>query len=171
MPQAIVALASAAEYCSQTSLASVTSASDRLVGYIRVWSLLRSITVNCSSPLEPAGSWNVQNWSKVSCTYLTKRCKLGTWLGFIEIALSKQFLASVRFSRTSKMRPRYKQNKKKKCFPRGSKVLTRTKHRLVIALLGTKFRNNLLAFHKNDCIETYQVLDINNWRSQELVRH
>ena len=51
------------------------------------------------------------------------------------------------------------------------KVLTRTKHRLVIALLGTKFRNNLLAFHKNDCIETYQVLDINNWRSQELVRH
>ena len=116
LPQASVALASAAEYCSQTSLASVTSTSDRLVGYIRLWSLLRSIIVNCSSPLEPAGLRNVQNWSKVSCSYLTKRCKLGTWLGFIETALSKQFLASVRFSRTSKMRPRYNQNKKEKKF-------------------------------------------------------
>ena len=75
------------------------------LGYIRVWSLLRSINLAVSRIFRTASV-------KVSCTYLTKCCKLGTWLGFIETALSKQFLASVRFSRTSKMRPRYKENKK-----------------------------------------------------------
>ena len=80
----------------------------------------------------------------MSCTLLTtKCCMLGIWLGFIETAYSKQFHAFARFSRTSKRRPRYKENKKKKLrekFPKGK----------VKKLFG--FCHNSLALDKSGCI-------------------
>lgn len=52
----------------------------------------------------------------MSCTLLAKCCMLGIWMGFIETALFKTVLciSFARFSRTSKRRPRYKENKKNK---------------------------------------------------------
>lgn len=106
--------------------------------------------------------------ANMSCTLLTKRWMLGTWLGFIETALSKQFFASARFPRTSKIRPRYKENQKEKHSSLRDK------------LFG--FCHNSIALDKSGCIATYQVLpgidylssvvisSLRSWRNNALWR-